>query len=199
MPLSKRIFDLIFAVFLLVVLSPFIMLTGILVYLFLGKPVLFFQERAGYRGRPFRIYKFRTMRDVSDSSGNPLPDSERLTGFGRFLRALSLDEMPELVNILRGEMSFVGPRPLLIEYLPLYSAQQARRHEVMPGLTGWAQINGRNATDWPTRFAMDIWYVDHWSFWLDLKIIVLTIWKVMRREGINQPGQATVEYFKGEQ
>jgi lipopolysaccharide/colanic/teichoic acid biosynthesis glycosyltransferase len=198
MPLSKRIFDLFFAIFLLVILSPLIILTGIMVYLFLGFPILFLQKRAGYQGRPFLIYKFRTMKNASDSTGNLLPDSERLTPFGRFLRTFSLDEMPELFNILRGEMSFVGPRPLLLEYLPLYSPEQARRHEVIPGLTGWAQINGRNATDWPTRLRMDVWYVDNWSFWLDLKILLLTIWKVLKREGINQPGQATVEYFKGE-
>jgi lipopolysaccharide/colanic/teichoic acid biosynthesis glycosyltransferase len=198
MPLSKRIFDLFFAIFLLVILSPLIILTGIMVYLFLGSPILFLQKRAGYQGQPFLIYKFRTMKNASDSTGNLLPDSERLTPFGRFLRTFSLDEMPELFNILRGEMSFVGPRPLLADYLPLYSQEQARRHEVIPGLTGWAQINGRNATDWPTRLRMDVWYVDNWSFWLDIKISLLTIWKVIKREGINQPGQATVEYFKGE-
>jgi len=137
------------------------------------------------------------MTDASDSAGNLLPDAERLTGFGHFLRALSLDELPQLLNILRGEMSLVGPRPLLLEYLPYYSTEQFRRHEIHPGLTGWAQINGRNATDWPTRLAMDVWYVDHWSFWLDIKIIFITVWKVIKREGISQPGQATVEYFKG--
>lgn len=199
MPFSKRIFDLFFAALALTILSPLIILTGILVYLFLGTPILFRQRRPGYQGRPFFIYKFRTMRITSDSTGNLLSDSERLTRFGRFLRNLSLDELPEIFNILRGEMSFVGPRPLLMEYLPLYSAGQARRHEVVPGLTGWAQVNGRNTADWPAKLAMDVWYVDHWSFWLDIKIILLTIWKVIKREGINQPGQATVEYFKGEQ
>jgi lipopolysaccharide/colanic/teichoic acid biosynthesis glycosyltransferase len=139
------------------------------------------------------------MTNASDPAGNLLPDSERLTGLGRFLRALSLDELPELFNILRGEMSLVGPRPLLIEYLLRYSPEQMRRHDAYPGLTGWAQINGRNATDWPTRLAMDVWYVDHWSFWLDIKIIFITLWKVLKREGINKPGNATVEYFKGNQ
>jgi lipopolysaccharide/colanic/teichoic acid biosynthesis glycosyltransferase len=139
------------------------------------------------------------MTDRRNPDGSLLPDSERLTRFGRLLRSLSLDEMPELFNILRGEMSFVGPRPLLMQYLPLYSPEQARRHDVMPGLTGWAQVNGRNALDWPSKFAMDTWYVDHWSFWLDIKILWMTLWKAVTREGINQEGQATVEYFKGEE
>jgi lipopolysaccharide/colanic/teichoic acid biosynthesis glycosyltransferase len=199
MPFSKRLFDLIFSLLALVVLSPLILATTILVRLFIGAPVLFKQQRPGYRGHPFFIYKFRSMRDAVDKDGNPLPDSERLTRFGRILRSLSLDELPELFNILRGEMSFVGPRPLLMQYLPLYSPEQARRHDVIPGLTGWAQVNGRNALDWPTRFKLDVWYVDHWSFWLDIKIILMTTWKVISREGINQEGQATVEYFKGEQ
>jgi len=199
MPLSKRIFDLFFAALALIILTPLIILTGIMVYLFLGTPIFFRQRRPGLKGRPFFIYKFRTMRTASDLTGNLLPDSERLTRFGHFLRTLSLDEMPEIFNILRGEMSFVGPRPLLMEYLPLYSPEQARRHNVVPGLTGWAQVNGRNAADWPARLAMDVWYVDNWSFWLDIKISLMTLWKVIKREGINQPGQATVEYFKGEQ
>ena len=197
LPVSKRIFDLIGTSLGLLLFSPFMLLTALSVRIFLGTPVLFRQKRPGYRGGLFHIYKFRTMTDATDSAGNLLPDSERLTGLGRFLRALSLDELPQLLNVLRGEMSLVGPRPLLLEYLPYYSAEQFRRHEVYPGLTGWAQINGRNATDWPTRLAMDVWYVDHWSFWLDIKIILITIWKVLKREGISQPGQATVEYFKG--
>jgi len=196
-PVSKRIFDLIATVLGLLLLSPFMFLTALLVRIFLGAPVLFRQERGGYQGSSFFIYKFRTMTDATDSAGNLLPDSERLTGFGRFLRSLSLDELPELFNILRGEMSLVGPRPLFVEYLPRYSADQMRRHDVYPGLTGWAQINGRNAADWPARLAMDVWYVDHRSFWLDIKIIFVTLWKVLKREGISQPGQATVEYFKG--
>jgi len=197
MPISKRIFDLIVASLGLMILSPFILLTAILIRIFLGTPVLFRQTRPGYKGTPFTVYKFRTMTDTRDAQGNLLSDDIRLTRFGKFLRSLSLDELPELFNILRGEMSLVGPRPLLIEYLPLYSPEQMRRHDVHPGLTGWAQINGRNAIDWPTRFALDVWYVDHWSFWLDIKILFMSLWKVVQREGINQPGQATIEYFKG--
>jgi sugar transferase EpsL len=199
MPFSKRLFDLFFSLLALLILSPILLLTALLVRAFLGTPILFKQQRPGYKGRPFFIYKFRSMRDAADRAGNPLPDSERLTRFGRILRSLSLDELPELFNILRGEMSFVGPRPLLTEYLPLYSPEQARRHDVVPGLTGWAQVNGRNALDWSTRFKLDVWYVDNWSFWLDIKIILMTVWKTVSREGINQQGQATVEYFKGEQ
>ena len=198
MPFSKRLFDLCFAFIALVILSPIILVTAILVRVFIGTPILFKQQRPGYKGRPFFIYKFRTMTNRVARDGSLLPDAERLTRFGHLLRSLSLDELPELFNIVRGEMSFVGPRPLLMEYLPLYSPEQARRHDVVPGLTGWAQVNGRNTVDWPTRFAMDTWYVDHWSFWLDIRIIFLTVWKVLSREGINQEGQSTVEYFKGE-
>jgi lipopolysaccharide/colanic/teichoic acid biosynthesis glycosyltransferase len=197
MPLSKRIFDLVAASIGLIVLSPLILLIAILVSIFIGTPILFRQQRPGYKTRPFYIYKFRTMTDARDSGGNLLPDSDRLTPFGKFLRSLSLDELPELYNILRGEMSVVGPRPLITEYLPLYSPEQLRRHNVYPGLTGWAQINGRNAIDWPTHFALDVWYVDHRSFWLDIRIILETIWKVIKRENVNQPGQATIEYFTG--
>jgi sugar transferase EpsL len=197
-PFSKRLFDLIVALFALAILSPVIVITAILVRVFLGTPILFKQQRPGYKGQPFFIYKFRSMKDAFSADGHLLTDAERLTRFGLLLRSLSLDELPELFNILRGEMSFVGPRPLLMEYLPLYSPEQARRHDVMPGLTGWAQVNGRNALDWVTRFKMDVWYVDHWSFWLDIRIIFLTVWKVISREGINQEGQSTVEYFKGE-
>ena len=199
MPFSKRLFDLTFALIALVILSPIILVTAILVRIFIGTPILFKQQRPGYKGHPFFIYKFRSMTNRFARDGSLLPDAERLTRFGRLLRSLSLDELPELFNIIRGEMSFVGPRPLLMEYLPLYSPEQARRHDVVPGLTGWAQVNGRNAIDWPTRFKMDVWYVDNWSFWLDIKIIFLTVWKVFSREGINQKGQSTVEYFKGEQ
>jgi sugar transferase EpsL len=197
MPFSKRLFDIIAALIGLSILSPFILLTAILVRIFLGTPILFRQQRPGYKGNPFFIYKFRTMTDRLGADGNLLSDSERLTPFGRFLRSLSLDELPEFFNILRGEMSFVGPRPLLMQYLPLYSPEQARRHDVFPGLTGWAQVNGRNATDWSTRFKLDVWYVDHWSFWLDIKIILMTFGKVFKRSGVNQEGQATVEYFTG--
>jgi len=197
MPRSKRIFDLIGAVLALLVLSPVLVALAILVRILVGSPVLFRQERPGYRGKPFSIIKFRTMTEARDAAGNPLADSERVTPFGRFMRALSLDELPELLNIIRGEMSFVGPRPLLMQYLPLYSTDQLRRHEVYPGLTGWAQINGRNALDWAARFDLDVWYADHWSFWLDMKIMLMTAWKVLKREGINQPGEETVEYFTG--
>ncbi len=181
----------------LIILSPIILLLAILVRLFLGPPVLFRQKRPGFKGQPFDVCKFRTMNDARDTDGNLLLDSARLTRFGRFLRSLSLDELPELLNILRGDMSLVGPRPLLMEYLPLYSSEQMRRHDVYPGLTGWAQINGRNAITWPDKFKLDIWYVDHWSFRLDLKILFLSLWKVFTREGVSQPGQATTEYFKG--
>jgi sugar transferase EpsL len=198
MPFSKRLFDLSFALIALIILSPIILVIAILVRVFIGAPILFKQQRPGYKGRPFFIYKFRTMTNRVASDGSLLPDAERLTRFGHLLRSLSLDEWPELFNIVRGEMSFVGPRPLLMEYLPLYSPEQARRHDVVPGLTGWAQVNGRNTVDWPARFAMDTWYVDHWSFLLDIRIIFLTVWKVISREGINQEGQSTVEYFKGE-
>lgn len=199
MPWSKRIFDLFFALIALIVLSPVLIVTAILVRVFIGAPIFFTQQRPGYKGRPFNIYKFRSMSNRIARDGSLLPDAERLTRFGRILRSLSLDELPELFNILRGEMSFVGPRPLLMEYLPLYSPEQMRRHDAMPGLTGWAQVNGRNALDWPSRFRLDVWYVDHWSFWLDLRIILMTVGKVIAREGVNQAGQSTVEYFKGEQ
>jgi len=197
MPRSKRALDLIIASLGVVILSPLILLVAILVRVLLGSPVIFRQQRPGYKQRPFYLYKFRTMTDARDADGTLLPDSARLTRFGRFLRALSLDELPELLNILRGDMSFVGPRPLLMEYLPLYTPEQRRRHDAHPGVTGWAQIHGRNALEWPARFALDVWYVDHWSFWLDLKILLLTIGKVVTREGISQPGQATTEYFTG--
>jgi len=190
--------DLLLATLGLIALSPLFLLLALLVRLRLGKPVLFRQARAGYKGRPFTIYKFRTMTNARDAAGNLLPDAARLTRFGRFLRSLSLDELPELFNVLRGEMSLVGPRPLLLEYLPRYSPEQMRRHDVYPGLTGWAQIHGRNALTWQDKFALDVWYADHWSFWLDVKILLLTIWKILKREGISQPGQATAEEFMGD-
>ena len=189
--------DLVAASLGLIILSPVMLVLAILVRIFIGAPVIFRQQRPGYREQPFYLYKFRTMTDARDPRGRLLPDDLRLTKFGRFLRLLSLDETPELFNILRGDMSLVGPRPLLMEYLPLYSPEQRRRHEVLPGLTGWAQVHGRNALDWPARFALDVWYVDHWSFWLDINILLLTVWKVLSREGISQPGQATTEYFTG--
>ena len=196
---AKRVLDVIFASLGLVILSPILLLIAILVRILLGKPVIFRQQRPGFHEKPFHLYKFRTMTDARDSAGKLLPDSARLTVFGRLLRLLSLDELPELFNILRGDMSFVGPRPLLTEYLPLYSSEQHRRHDAMPGLTGWAQVHGRNALDWPSRFALDVWYVDHWSLWLDFRIVLMTLWKVVSREGISQPGQATTEYFTGNQ
>lgn len=194
---GKRLFDLALTVPALVILSPVLVVLSLLVRLNLGSPVLFCQQRPGLRGRPFLLYKFRTMANAHDSHGNMLPDKQRLTGFGRFLRSTSLDELPELFNVLKGDMSLVGPRPLLMQYLQRYSPEQARRHEVKPGITGWAQVNGRNAITWEEKFQLDVWYVDNWSLWLDIKIIFLTIWKIFSREGINQAGQATMEEFMG--
>lgn len=196
-PASKRIFDLLLAALGLVILSPILAAAAILVRIYHGSPVIFTQKRPGFKGTPFYIYKFRTMTDARDRSGNLLPDAERLTRLGRFLRASSLDELPELFNVLRGEMSIVGPRPLLMQYLERYSPEQSRRHDVLPGITGWAQVNGRNALTWDDKFRLDVWYVDNWSLWLDLKIIFLTAWKVFKREGISQPGHATAEEFMG--
>lgn len=196
-PFVKRLFDLIVAILAMIILSPLLLLVSILVVLDLGFPVLFRQKRPGYGGEIFINYKFRSMRDEKDESGNPLPDNKRLTRFGRFLRSSSLDELPELFNIIKGDMSWVGPRPLLTEYLPLYNSEQARRHTVLPGLTGWAQIHGRNVLTWEQKFALDIWYVDHWTFWLDIKILAMTVVKVLKREGISQPGQTTPEPFRG--
>jgi lipopolysaccharide/colanic/teichoic acid biosynthesis glycosyltransferase len=196
-PPSKRLLDLLLASTGLLLLSPLLALTALLVRLRLGSPVLFRQERPGLGSRLFTVYKFRSMNSAADSQGRLLPDEQRLTPFGRFLRAASLDELPELFNVLRGEMSLVGPRPLFKHYLSRYSPEQARRHNVLPGITGWAQINGRNALSWEDKFRLDTWYVDHWSFGLDLKILLLTIWKVVRREGISQPGHATAEEFMG--
>jgi lipopolysaccharide/colanic/teichoic acid biosynthesis glycosyltransferase len=197
MPVSKRLFDLAAAALALVALSPLLALIALLVRLFLGSPVFFSQPRSGYRRRIFQIHKFRSMTDARSADGALLPDAQRVTPLGNFLRAASLDELPELLNILRGEMSLVGPRPLLEEYTRLYSAEQALRHDVHPGLTGWAQVNGRNALTWEDKFKLDVWYVRHWSFWLDLKIIWLTPWVVLRRQGVNQPGRATVDKFDG--
>ena len=181
----------------LLTLSPLLILVALMVYWRIGAPVTFRQLRPGCRGRPFWLVKLRTMSNTRDVSGCLLPDSQRLSPFGRWLRAASIDELPELINILRGEMSFVGPRPLLMQYLPLYSQEQARRHDVKPGLTGWAQINGRNAISWDERFLLDVWYVDHQCFWLDLRILLLTIWKVLRREGVTAAGEATMPPFAG--
>jgi sugar transferase EpsL len=197
MPFIKRILDLIAGTLGLIILSPFMLLIAGLVGLFMGGPIFFRQKRPGFRGQPFYVYKFRSMTDARGANGKPLPDSERLTRFGRFLRSASLDELPEIFNILRGEMSLVGPRPLLMEYLPLYSSEQMRRHDVVPGLTGWAQVSGRNAITWQEKFKLDVWYVDHWSFWLDIKILLITLARVVARQDISQPGQATTEYFTG--
>lgn len=172
---------------------------ALLVRLKLGTPILFRQQRPGEYGRPFTILKFRTMTDAHDSAGNLLPDADRLTKFGKFLRSTSLDELPELLNVLKGEMSLVGPRPLLMRYLPLYTPEQMRRHEAKPGITGWAQVNGRNALTWEEKFAYDVWYVGHLSFSLDVKIVFRTLITILRRNNINQPGQATIEPFKGSQ
>ncbi len=196
-PVSKRLFDLLAAGLGLLVSSPLLAVLALLVWLKHGRPVLFRQQRPGFCGRPFYLYKFRTMTNQRDAAGRLLPDEQRLTGFGRFLRSTSLDELPELINVLRGEMSLVGPRPLLMQYLSRYSPEQARRHNVLPGITGWAQVNGRNALSWEDKFRLDVWYVDHWSFGLDLKILFLTLTKWARREGISQPGHATAEEFMG--
>jgi lipopolysaccharide/colanic/teichoic acid biosynthesis glycosyltransferase len=178
-------------------ISPVLAIIAGLVRLRLGAPVLFRQVRPGLRGDPFMLFKFRTMVDTADAAGRPLSDEARLTGLGRWLRSFSLDELPELVNVLRGEMSLVGPRPLLTAYLDRYTPHQARRHEVLPGMTGWAQVNGRNALTWERKFEFDVWYVDHWSLWLDLKILATTLLKTLTREGISPPGQATAEEFWG--
>lgn len=196
-PLPKRIFDLALTIPGLIIISPVILILAILVRVKLGSPVLFRQVRPGYKGRLFTLNKFRSMTDQRSPDGSLLPDSVRLTPFGRFLRASSLDELPELLNVLKGEMSLVGPRPLLVAYLDRYSPEQARRHDVLPGITGWAQINGRNALTWEDKFSLDVWYVDHWSLWLDIKILALTFIKVFKREGINQPGSVTAEEFTG--
>jgi len=194
---GKRALDLFLVLAALPLLSPLLGVVALLVRLRLGAPVLFRQQRPGLAGQPFTLFKFRTMTGARDACGNLLPDDRRLTPLGRFLRATSLDELPELFNVLRGEMSLVGPRPLLVQYLERYTPQQARRHQVRPGITGWAQVNGRNALTWEEKFALDVWYVDRQSLWLDLKIVALTICKIVKRKGISQPGQATVQEFMG--
>ena len=196
-PPIKRIFDYALILLFSPLLVPLLAVTALVVAVNLGRPVIFKQERAGYGGKPFTLYKFRSMSDARDRHGNLLPDEKRLTGFGKFLRASSLDELPELLNVLKGEMSLIGPRPLLVSYLPRYNAEQARRHDVLPGITGWAQVNGRNNVSWEIKFELDVWYVDHWSVWLDLVILFKTVAKVVTREGINQPGNATAEEFLG--
>ena len=193
----KRAFDLIVSLLALIMLLPIILLVALLIRIKLGSPVLFKQARPGLHGKPFNMLKFRSMLDATDKDGNPLPDDQRLTRFGRLLRSTSLDELPGLINVLKGDMSLVGPRPLLIEYLPLYSGEQARRHDVRPGITGWAQVNGRNAISWEDKFKLDVWYVDNRSMWLDIKILFLTVKKVFVREGISAEGEATMSKFTG--
>ena len=193
----KRLFDFVVTLLGLIVASPLLILLWLLVRIQLGSPVLFSQTRPGLNGRPFTMYKFRTMTDECDADGNHLPDEQRLTDFGRFLRSTSLDELPELCNVLKGDMSLVGPRPLLVEYLPLYTPEQARRHEVRPGITGWAQVNGRNAISWEEKFKLDIWYVDHQSLWLYMMILWMTVVQVFKRTNISQEGHATMDAFKG--
>lgn len=193
----KRLFDFIIAFLSLLVLWPLIAITYILVLIRMGRPVLFIQERPGLNARPFFIYKFRTMLSTRDKNNQLLDDEYRMTHLGSFLRKYSLDELPQLLNVLKGDLSLVGPRPLLMEYLPLYNAQQARRHEVRPGVTGWAQVNGRNAISWEEKFKLDVWYVDHQSFWLDAKIILLTVKKVFFKDGINADGDVTMPKFTG--
>lgn len=193
----KRFLDIVIAATALVLLSPIMVVVAVLVRINLGSPILFRQIRPGLGSKPFCMVKFRTMKDSKDASGTLLSDAERLTRFGKFLRAASLDELPELWNVLKGEMSLVGPRPLLMDYVPLYSPEQYRRHEMRPGITGWAQVNGRNALDWPSRFALDVWYIDNWSLWLDFKILLMTVQKVILRQGISAEGEATMSSFKG--
>jgi len=193
----KRLFDVVAAGLGLLVLSPVIAVVALLVRRRLGSPVFFRQVRPGLDGKPFEMVKFRTMRDALDAQGNPLPDDQRMAPFGTLLRSSSLDELPELWNVVKGDMSLVGPRPLLMEYVPLYDAMQVRRHEVRPGVTGWAQINGRNALSWEEKFKLDVWYVDNRSFWLDLKILFLTVKKVLVRDGISGEGEVTMSKFTG--
>ncbi len=193
----KRLFDIVASASGLIFLSPVFLILIYLIRKNLGEPVFFTQERPGKDGKPFKMIKFRSMRDAVDKDGKPLPDSERLTPCGKKLRATSLDELPELWNVLKGDMSLVGPRPLLMSYLPLYNEFQNRRHEMKPGVTGWAQVNGRNALSWDEKFAHDIWYIDHYSFWLDMKILFLTVKKVFIKEGISAEGEATMPYFTG--
>lgn len=193
----KRLFDFTVSLILFICFSPIMSITAIFVRLKLGSPILFKQQRPGLNGKPFYLYKFRSMLDAEGSNGQLLPDHLRLTSFGKLLRKYSLDELPQLFNVLKGDLSLVGPRPLLMEYLPLYTAEQFQRHNVRPGMTGWAQVNGRNALSWEEKFELDVWYVNHHSMLLDLRILVLTVFKVILSEGINQPGKATMESFTG--
>lgn len=194
----KRWFDVTIAVLIAPALLPIVVSIALIVYVTMGRPILFCQYRPGLHGTPFKLYKFRTMKNTIADNDRFLPDGERLTKAGIVLRMLSLDELPELFNVLKGDMSLVGPRPLLMQYLDRYSPEQARRHEVPPGITGWAQVNGRNAITWEEKFALDVWYVDNWSLALDIRILWMTIWKILKREGISHPGQATMEEFRGQ-
>jgi sugar transferase EpsL len=196
-PNAKRIFDFLVSLVLLIILSPILLLISVVILVFEGPPLFFCQERPGLGDKIFKVCKFRTMKTELMLSNNPLTDEARITGLGKFLRRTSLDELPELINVMKGEMSIVGPRPLLVQYLERYSPEQAHRQDVLPGITGWAQINGRNAITWDEKFNLDIWYVDHWSFWLDIRIILMTAWKVLTGEGISQPGRATMDEFMG--
>lgn len=195
--LAKRIFDITISMVLLFFLSPLMLIIYLLVILNLGSPAFFLQERVGKNNKVFKIIKFRTMKDAKDKEGNDLPDYKRVTKLGSFLRATSLDELPELINVIKGEMSLVGPRPLLTQYLPIYNEEQIRRHEVLPGVTGWAQVNGRNSLTWNEKFKLDVWYVDNRTFWIDIKILFLTAYKVIKREGINKSQTVTMDYFNG--
>ena len=196
-PGIKRLIDLVTASIVLILLAPVMALVAGAIRLMMGRPVFFRQIRPGYRAKPFVLYKFRTMREAYDADGTPRPDAERLTRLGRLLRRTSLDELPQLWNVLRGDLSLVGPRPLLMQYLPLYTPEQARRHEVKPGITGWAQVNGRNAIGWEQKFDLDTWYVDHWTLGLDIKILAMTVLKVLNMEGISGKGEATMAPFTG--
>jgi sugar transferase EpsL len=193
----KRGFDIILAIVLLLILSPVLVVIGIAIHCFMGSPVIFTQIRPGFHEKCFTLFKFRTMKETRDDKGNLLPDEVRTTVIGNFIRKFSMDELPQLINIIRNEMSFTGPRPLLNEYLPLYNTEQRRRLEVKPGITGWAQVNGRNSISWEEKFKLDVWYVDNRSLWLDMKILWLTVIKVLKRDGISQEGSATMEKFRG--
>lgn len=193
----KRLFDIVCALGGLIILSPVLIICALLIRFNLGSPIFFRQKRIGKDNKEFEMIKFRSMKDAFDKNGNALPDEERMTKLGKVLRSLSLDELPELINILKGDMSLIGPRPLLVQYLPLYNERQIKRHDVTPGITGWAQVNGRNSLSWSEKFELDVWYVENWSLWLDVKIFFMTFYKVFKREGISQEGQATMEFFNG--
>jgi sugar transferase EpsL len=196
-PFFKRTFDFIFSSVVLILFSPLFLIIALIIFLDSGNPIFFKQIRPGLKEKSFKLLKFRTMRDIYDKNGKPQPDEERITGIGKWLRRASLDELPQFLNVLKGDMSIVGPRPLLIEYLPLYNQRQRLRHAVKPGITGWAQVKGRNEISWEKKFEYDVWYVENWSLWLDSKILFLTLIKVLKREGISQKGRATMEKFRG--